>query len=681
MRNPARKFVAITSLLLLTGLASQLLFNSNPQPEEKAQAVLGNARNLEIAYQRWKAQARQNGADRNLVLALSYTKGLSAEFTKAYGQTQLDLTDGTLSVEVSGLPKQDDFDLWLVDNRESSVNPEPSDPMLRVGRLQHEGASATLRARLDRDALSQFKLDRVVVARAGQTPVEAGLLFGSPSYFQRLYYSELLGPLARPGEARVPSHPATGSRNLLSAPFSALIARPAYADASDDLMDIGDDVALGEISFFTETFEGNGRTCGTCHRAENNLTIDPKFIRKLPPDDPLFVAEFMPALSENFEQPDLMRKHGLILENVDGMEDLPNKFVMRGVPHTLGLPLSLSRDASISGTFPDEMTGWSGDGAPPPGGGLRDFILGAINQHYPKTLARVPGVDFRIPTEDELDNLEAFQLSLGIQTELSLPTLMLTDQATLASTDPNNASTGQDIFRSTAARCNVCHNEGGASASFRLPLVENRNFNTGVEESIKTKALRKGNAAMKRDGGFGATPPNLDGSFGDKEFNTPRLVESADTGPFFHNNSERTIEDAVRFYTSTAFANSPSGTPAIQLTETQVVQVGAFLRVINAAFANTSVAIAMLNNAKDASADGKPDLANNRIEIMREEANDAITVLKDRNLHPIAVQHLKTARGSAKKAGKTTTTAAKNAHIDDAIEELELAFQDMVQSE
>ena len=33
-------------------------------------------------------------------------------------------------------------------------------------------------------------------------------------------------------------------------------------------------IATGEALFFFETFDGNGRTCGTCHRALNNLTID-----------------------------------------------------------------------------------------------------------------------------------------------------------------------------------------------------------------------------------------------------------------------------------------------------------------------------------------------------------------------------------------------------------------------
>src|SRR5438093_533858 len=168
-------------------------------------------------------------------------------------------------------------------------------------------------------------------------------------------------------------------------------------------------IAKGSYLFFNETFGGNGRTCGTCHPAENNFTIDPAFIATLPKDNPLFVAEFIPALKENFENPALMREFGLILENLDGFADLKNKFVMRGVPHVLGLRTSVNSPGG-------PRTGWSGDGAPGDGS-LRSFATGAVIQHFTKTLNRIPGVDFRLPTDEELDALEAFQLSLGRRSE------------------------------------------------------------------------------------------------------------------------------------------------------------------------------------------------------------------------------------------------------------------------
>ena len=184
----------------------------------------------------------------------------------------------------------------------------------------------------------------------------------------------------------------------------------------------------GERIFFNETFDGNGRTCGNCHRAEDNFGLTPNFVATLPPDDPLFVAESNANLADNFENPRLMREFAMILENQDGFDDLANNFNMRGIPHTLALQTSVvSRDGP--------RTGWSGDGAPGDGT-LRSFAVGAVIQHFPKSLDRVAGADFRLPTDEELDALEAFQLSLGRQEELSLP-LALTGTI---------ASRGQDIF-------------------------------------------------------------------------------------------------------------------------------------------------------------------------------------------------------------------------------------------
>jgi hypothetical protein len=190
-------------------------------------------------------------------------------------------------------------------------------------------------------------------------------------------------------------------------------------------------IIKGADLFFNETFDGNGRTCGTCHPAENNLTIDPEFIATLPDRNPLFVAEFVPALQENFEKPELMRQLGLILENTNGFGDLENNFAMRGVPHTLALGTSLTPalgGADGTTTPPDQRTGWSGDGAPG-SGTLRDFATGAVTQHFPRTLnrCRAGGAcgdpDFRLPTDDELDAMEAFQLSLGRQTEIELASI------------------------------------------------------------------------------------------------------------------------------------------------------------------------------------------------------------------------------------------------------------------
>lgn len=390
-------------------------------------------------------------------------------------------------------------------------------------------------------------------------------------------------------------------------------------------------VAEGRRLFFEETFDGNGRTCGTCHRAENNLTIDAAFIATLPKDDPLFVAEFVPALKRNFENPLLMRRFGLILENQDGFQDLARVFNMRGVPHVFAQGVSIDSNPRVrTGCFSDTKcprTGWSGDGAPGTMD-LRAFAVGAVTQHFTKTLNRKAGVDFRLPTEQELDAMEAFQLTLGRQDELKLP-LPLKGEI---------PARGQEIFNSAnEGKCFRCHANAGANVPDGGAVSGNLNFNTGVED------LPDRTGDPKRvDDGLG-TP-------GDGTFNTPSLVEAADTPPFFHNNAVDTIEGAVGFYNSDAFNNSPSGqflggvtgARGIDLDPDQVTAVAAFLRVINA-LDN----IRELNKLLDAVARNVLLAGEHPQAVVKRSVNDiddAITVLKDGGLHPEAVGELTKAR-------------------------------------
>jgi mono/diheme cytochrome c family protein len=393
-------------------------------------------------------------------------------------------------------------------------------------------------------------------------------------------------------------------------------------------------IAKGRDLFFNETFGGNGRTCGTCHRAEDNFSITPAFIATLPKNDPLFVAEFEPALKENFENPKLMREFGLILENLDGFDDLPNRFVMRGVPHTLALRTSVQ-----SQTGPH--TGWSGDGAPGDGS-LRGFATGAVIQHFTRTLDRVPGVDFRLPTEEELDALEAFQLSLGRSADLTLP---LPLRGTIA-------ARGQEIFLDDkVGKCNICHRNAGASVTLAGMDIGNASFNTGVED-LPDQPARLTAENVPDDDGFGAP--------GDSTFNVPPLVEAADSGPFFHNNSVETIEGAVGFYDGDSFNESPAGRllasidstgASIELDATQIVEVAAFLRVINA-LEN----IRQSNEILERSAVLRFFAIAQAVELLKQagqETDDAIRVLSSGGLHPDAVLELRAARGLIERASRS----------------------------
>ncbi len=418
-------------------------------------------------------------------------------------------------------------------------------------------------------------------------------------------------------------------------------------------------IAKGKEIFFRETFNGNGRTCGTCHPAENNFTLDPAFIATLPPDNPLFVAEFNPNLRENFENPKLMRQFGLILENLDGFDDLKNKFVMRGIPHVLGLRTSVTSPQG-------PRTGWSGDGAPGDRS-LRSFATGAVIQHFTKTLNRIPGVDFRLPTDPELDALEAFMLSLGRQQDLSLP-------LPLKGVVPKR---GQEIFMDNSlGKCNLCHFNAGATATFGGGSLGNVNFNTGVED-LPDQPARLTAERVPRDDGFGRP--------GDGTFNIPPLVEAADTGPFFHNNAIETIEGAVAFYDGEAFNNSPAGRAlaavdpkgvGIEIDGTQIVAIAAFLRVINA-LENIRQSIELLEETLKIPF-AEQDKAREQLDRARHETDDSIRVLEGGGLHPEAVAHLKQAEKQTRKAARSVFFRGK--HVRKAIQEQKAARAQLVES-
>jgi hypothetical protein len=160
------------------------------------------------------------------------------------------------------------------------------------------------------------------------------------------------------------------------------------------------------------------------------------------------------------------------------------------------------------------------------------------------------------------------------------------------------------------------------------------------------------------------------GSPGDKTFNTPPLVEAADTGPFFHNNSVETIEGAVAFYNGLAFNNSPSGKLlagldpkgiGIRLDATQVVEIAAFLRVLNA-LENIRQSVELLETAQKFGHGSEPGSA---LRQAIAETGDSIGVLLGGGLHPDAVQYLEQARDAAERA--THGSFRKSEYLSQAI--------------
>ncbi len=228
------------------------------------------------------------------------------------------------------------------------------------------------------------------------------------------------------------------------------------------------------------------------------------------------------------------------------------------------------------------------------------------------------------------------------------------------------ASKGQELFIDVnSGKCNACHFNAGANGNPAIfgPDAGNLNFDTGVENLPDQPADLTGEL-VPPDDGFGSP--------GNGEFNTPPLVEAADTGPFFHNNSVETIEGSVAFYNGDAFTNSPAGQllinatgSAINLDATQVVAVAAFLRVINA-----------LENIRSSN-----DLLDRAVATMNEpnassgplfdraihDTEDAIQVLVGGGLHPAAAARLHVALDLIRQARSATDPKLRARYANDAI--------------
>jgi mono/diheme cytochrome c family protein/cytochrome c553 len=692
MRTKIKLLSFLFGTALLLGLPPVLLLTADLSPEpppvpvakpaSPLRTLLAQRSTLELFYRDWQKGYLAAGGDQNVLVSLGWMGGLSTEPSAARGRVRLDLINGVLRAEVKGLDGP--ADLWLVDNQDGpgrTVQPEPGDRMVRVGRLQG-GSAAKLAVRLGPELFRDFELDLVVVSRAGKTPAESSILLGGRPFFERLYTTTRLASARARAAARRPG--------FLSPAFllSLLDPRAAEAGSSTQILIahglVSQAVGDGADLFFTGTFGGNGRTCATCHRAENNQGLDLDFISTLPANDRLFIAEFSTSQGgvPGLERPLLMRGHAQILENVDGLENPTVKFTMRGVPHTLSLATSIL--APADGRAPVQRTGWSGDGAPNTGA-LRFFPIGAVRQHFTKSLNRVAGVDFVLPTDAQLDAMEAFMLSSGRLNELNLANVTLTDAG---------AQAGKIRFVAADARCNGCHTNAGANVA----NGQNFNFNTGVETAFDPSQVTE---AHPHDGGFGGgTTPNFDcdgdgklDCFGDGTFNVPPLIEAADTEPFFHNNNAATIEDAVTFFTTSAFANSPAGggTP-IPLSATDIANIGKFLRVLNAAFnvsisiQRNSAALDLENNSSSSvgcapsepcvvedDVNGKRATVNMLLALSNSEATDAIEVLTDKSLHSDAVQLLNSAISKNSQAINETSSNRRLSLISGAFNDLNAA--------
>jgi hypothetical protein len=593
--------VTLVAASLLTPSAGRLASPTHGVPRP---AIVADPAVVVEAYEEWKADflSGPHVIEIGLTRAASHVdrmQGLRGSFT-------IDLDDSSAAVRVESTC--DDLDAWLVanvDGPRKSFMPEPGDVCRHLGSMYAVGDHVELEVDLSGPEWNDIALDTIAVTRAGVRPEVETLLVGQSNVFERLYGREL--EAARHEE---------GQRLGTGMPLAMIMMQGIPIGAFHPGSQLQALVDQGEDLFFVQTFSGNGRTCGSCHPAENNFTLDKDFISNMNPTDPLFVAEFDPNFDPNLnggalmEQPQLMHSFALILENLDGFGDLAHRFTMRAVSHTFAQDMQRLRPI-VGQAPPKQRLGWSGDGAPG-AGTLRDFATGAVTQHFTRKFSRIPGVDFVLPTSTELDALEAFQLALGRQADFDLSN---SASPAFIAFDDTNAEQGKQEFLGFG--CDRCHENAGANSFFTTVNGQvvpgdpnfvqhaNGNFDTGVERFLTNHPDGTG-LPRPIDGGFGTQPqgmpppggpfnpiPNPDGSFGDRSFNTPSVVEFADTVPGFHNHITAStpldpdpVMAAVAFYNTPEFGGSSGGQfffgGPIGMSSTDIKLISIFLRAINA---------------------------------------------------------------------------------------------------
>ena len=709
---------------LLSLAAMNYMFMGGTLTEKTMATGIGDVDTLLVHYDRWKEGYQKHIGPEKFVMGFGYAKGLSNEYSQSHGEISVDLTSGEVAVYAYGLPEESTYDVWVIDNQGGSkmgVRPDAGDQMIRLGSLGNEKESWVLETALNRDELRGFEIDLVAVTKTETKPEDGSLLVGMPSLFQKVYYNELRQPQFLMASLDTIPNEKADEASAWTAPFRALVPAPAYAGKDFGKKYLGKKkvgkkgldylVKKGEDLFLNGTFDGNGRTCGTCHSPKNNFTIDEKFIASLPKNDPLFIAENQNDNLDldDLEKPELMRNFALIVENVDGLPKDGGPDQMRSTPHTFALNTSMAPGPDMAKAGIGEALGWSGDGSFKGDvngrtfiGNLKSFAVGAAIQHFTRCLPRkFDGTCFRIPTDYELDAMEAFQRSLGRQYDpildyggMKLKGWVPTLGQRIYTCDgkpggEEDECKDQDVLGKKvtvpAGKCNLCHFNGGANVAPDAPLPDpvkaaigtNANINTGVElEPVNHKLYQQYimGETPACDGGFGTGSgvPCVDK--GSSAFNTPTVIEAPDSAPYWHNNAAQTLRGVITFYNGGAFnagAGASTFNPltldptdfgikgfgpfpnggAIGLATPEVDALAQFIEVLNA-LENIRNCLSIEKRALYAADNYKHESLKGLIEVAYADTMDAYQVLDKVPEHINAKKALKKAADHLKWAAK-----------------------------
>lgn len=138
-------------------------------------------------------------------------------------------------------------------------------------------------------------------------------------------------------------------------------------------------------------FAGNGRSCASCHRPEDNFGLTAETRDALPADDPFFYDQLD-------EDQMLLRNHGLVHVIGDGLDEF------RQTPALNELCTLCDKKGNC------ESLGLNSDRTR----NLRAFTLGAVINHHAISVVRDPGVDFVLPSDKQLDDLVRYMISSNV---------------------------------------------------------------------------------------------------------------------------------------------------------------------------------------------------------------------------------------------------------------------------
>lgn len=330
----------------------------------------------------------------------------------------------------------------------------------------------------------------------------------------------------------------------------------------------------GERLFVEATFDGNGRTCATCHDLQSYGTLTPERVQALfdaSPDGPLFrPLDSDDGLGATYER---LRAHATIRVPIDLAPDPATVVAVRRCDAPLERSVVLNRgvptvfNASLDGNLMVD--------------GREEADLARQAGSAVATHAQLE----RAPVASELEALAAFERTLF--SNQSIPDAFIQGEILRLPPGTTDAERRGREFLAPARPCGICHSGAllnrtsgqhpeAISFDFESALVGQEPDNTNPKHEwcfveAASGRIVPGPSGFERvftrptaDPGAGALPgfkvyvtpddrldtiPNAElAQRVGPPFKIPMLWGVASTAPYFHDNSAKTLEDVVDQY-------------------------------------------------------------------------------------------------------------------------------------